>query len=239
MLHLLQNTILKYIHLFFDLDRTLWDYDTNAKKALSIIYEQYKLGEYCSSPEDFFTIYTKHNDQLWQDYRNGYILKDELRKKRFNLTLAEVGYPDDTRVSEIDTRYMYLTPRQDATFPNCISTLEYLKNKNYHLYILTNGFIKTQEKKIKFSKLEKYFERIFSSEQISVNKPKKEFFHWVVSSLHAAKSDCLMIGDDYEVDILGARSYGIETVWFNPEEKTFDQKQKYMIKDLSELKNIL
>ena len=107
------------------------------------------------------------------------------------------------------------------------------------MYILTNGFLKTQEIKMENAGIDKYFIRIFSSDELGINKPHKDYFHWVVSSLHANKKDCIMIGDDEKVDVGGAKNYGIDAVWFNPADDSRSEKAIQTISDLSELKTFL
>ena len=43
---------MRYTNLFFDLDRTLWDYDANSARALTEIFTAYKLQRYFTSAED-------------------------------------------------------------------------------------------------------------------------------------------------------------------------------------------
>ncbi|MCF8227155.1 MAG: YjjG family noncanonical pyrimidine nucleotidase [Bacteroidales bacterium] len=228
-----------YKHLFFDLDRTLWDYDANAGKALSSVYNKFKLGRFFSSAGDFSDIYYHHNDLLWDQYRSGNVSKEELRTRRFALTLKEKGVNDPKLSEEIGREYMAITPAFNILAPNTTDVLEYLKTKGYDLYILTNGFLSTQVKKMTNSRINHFFDRIFSSEEINVNKPNKEIFHWAVSSLNARKQECLMVGDDIEVDIKGAMRYGLDAVWFNPYKANSDFSPTYTITDLNELKDIL
>ena len=89
------------------------------------------------------------------------------------------------------------------------------------------------------SAIDQYFTRIFSSEKLGVSKPKKEFFHWAISGIHAHKNQCLMIGDDLAVDIKGAMQYGIDGAWFNPSLIKSEFKPTYEIQDLMELNSIL
>jgi putative hydrolase of the HAD superfamily len=230
---------LKYKHLFFDLDRTLWDYDANSSLALGEVYSEFGLDRHFSSPDEFITLYNHHNDFLWDQYRQGNIKKMELRTKRFLLTLQEKKL-NDSKISEaIGIRYMYITPRLNTLAPNTIEALDYLTGLNYKLYILTNGFLSTQEKKMASSEIDRYFIKIYSSEELGVNKPRKEIFHWAVSSVHAHKSECLMIGDDLEVDVRGAMNYGMDAVWYNPGNLPSDFNPTYTISDIGELTKIL
>lgn len=228
-----------YQHLFFDLDRTLWDYDANSTKALTDIFRLYKLDQSFTSAEEFLEIYNRHNDLLWEDYRKGMIMKEDLRTKRFALTLQERDISDPALCGKIGEHYMDITPRLNILAPNTIETLEYLKERQYRMYILTNGFLSTQQKKMAHSRLDNYFSRIFSSEELGINKPNAKIFHWAVSAVHGKKKECLMIGDDLEVDIIGAKNYGIDTVWYNPAGLKSEYNPTYTISDMYDLQKIL
>ena len=230
---------MRYKYLFFDLDHTLWDYHANSTKALNQLFIKYGLANYFSSPTEFIKQFNQHNDQLWEAYRQGSIKKDELRYKRFRDTFLEGGLDDEKLVHEFGDIYMEITPRLNTLFPNAIETLQYLAEKEYEMYFLTNGFLKTQEIKLENARIDIYFRRIFSSDELGINKPHKSFFHWVISSLHARKSDCLMIGDDEKVDVGGAKNYGIDAIWFNSIDDQLSEKAVKTISDLSQLRDIL
>ena len=63
-------------HIFFDLDRTLWDFDENSKEALRQIIKRFDLMALFGSFDRFHRAYEKHNSRLWADYGKG-ILKKE------------------------------------------------------------------------------------------------------------------------------------------------------------------
>lgn len=230
---------MNYLNLFFDLDRTLWDYDANSAQALDQIFTEFELNTIFSSTEELLDKYIKNNDTLWVEYRNGKIRKEELRSKRFHLTLLENNTNDPELAARIGERYMYITPRLTNLIPNCLETLDYLRNKKYNLYILTNGFENTQNEKMRNSKIDQYFVKMFSSEKIRISKPHKDIFHWAISSIHANKRSCLMIGDDLQVDIRGAMHYGIDAVWLNSQGMKSEFNPSYVISDLAELRTIL
>jgi len=164
---------LKYKQLFFDLDRTLWDYDTNSSLALGEVYAEFGLDRHFGSPEEFIALYNHHNDFLWDQYRQGNIKKMELRTKRFLLTLQEKNLSDGEMSEAMGDRYMYITPRLNTLAPNTIETLEYLSGLNYKMYILTNGFLSTQEKKMASSEIDRYFIKIYSSALFQISQNEK------------------------------------------------------------------
>ena len=79
-----------YKHLFFDLDHTLWDFDTNAKHALTDLFEEFELHQRVTPLfNDFYEKYLVHNEILWDRYQKGFISADELKWKRMWRTLLD------------------------------------------------------------------------------------------------------------------------------------------------------
>ncbi len=229
----------KYKYIFFDLDRTLWDFDTNSATVLHEIYLKYGLAGSFRSPDEFISGYDRHNNRLWDEYRKGTTTKEILRNLRFQLTLEDVGISDPDLSQEIGDYYLDRSPRMSILFEGAFEILTYLLEKGYRLFILTNGFRSTQIAKMANSGLDAYFERMFTSEEIGVNKPGREIFHWAVSSLGVLAEECLMIGDDNIVDVEGASNYGMDAVWFNPEKLEGPTKAVLIIETLSGLKALL
>ncbi len=228
----------KYRHIYFDLDRTLWDFNSNSREALTDIFHKFNLISHFTDPGEFLDIYHKHNERLWDQYRRGNLTKAILRNKRFELSLKEKKLKDTELSEQIGNEYLRISTLKTVLFPNTHEILRYLQ-PSYKLYILTNGFKETQFKKLNKCDLRKYFIEIFTSETIGYNKPHSRIFHWAVSSVNAKKEECLMIGDDQLVDITGANNYGMDTVLFNPDNMEQVVPSTFTISDLSELKKIL
>ncbi|HSH50530.1 MAG TPA: YjjG family noncanonical pyrimidine nucleotidase, partial [Bacteroidales bacterium] len=180
----------------------------------------------------------KHNERLWKIYRDGKIKKSVLIFKRFALTLEEFGVKDEGLAKIIGQDYIKISPTKKRIFPGTYETLEYLKNK-YNLYIITNGFNEVQFTKLKNSKLDKYFIKIFTSENAGVQKPNAKIFEHALKSVNARKKESVMIGDDLDIDIIGAKKFGLDQVYFNPQEKKHSEDITHEISSLKELQNIL
>ena len=228
----------KYQHVFFDLDRTIWDFDKNSRETIREIFFKYKLDRIIEEFSIFESTYRKFNKQLWADYRLGRIKKDELRAKRFFLTLQEFGITDAKLASDFDSDYVSQSPLKKTLFPSAIDVLTYLRKK-YDLYILTNGFKETQALKMSVSGLTSFFSMVITSEEAGVLKPDPVFFQFALHKIQAEAYECLMIGDDPEVDIQGAKNAGIDQVWFNPDQLENSIKPTYEISQLNSLKEII
>lgn len=229
----------KYKYLFFDLDRTLWDFEKSAIEALEEIVENHQLTRKgVDNFNDFYEKYTDHNHRLWDMYREGLLEKDVLRWKRFHLTLLDYGIDDETLAEAIGTDYVEISPRKVNLFPHVMETLQYLAPK-YHMHLITNGFQEVQEIKIKESGMDRYFEKLITSEEAGVKKPDPRIFYYALEKTGALSDESLMIGDDYPVDIEGARQVGMDQVFFDPGRLSDENDCTFKIDDLLSLCEIL
>lgn len=236
----------RYTHIFFDLDNTLWDFKTNSFYALQKSFFEFSIQNQVSDFSLFFEVYSKHNKKLWQAYRQKLIVKKDLTRLRFQNTF------DEMKIKGIDAENMnelYLSemPKQNSLVDDAMVILDYLKSRSYILFIITNGFREVQHKKLETANLTKYFKKVFISEDIKSPKPRREIFEYAVKSANAKKLNSLMVGDDWETDIKGALNFGIDAVFFNPDEQAEQElqlvKQKgnklFCINRLTYLKEIL
>ncbi len=227
-----------YKHIFFDLDRTLWDFEANTLETFRDLYVSYNLSAYFSDYQSFHDSYTEINRVLWQEYLDGKLKKEVLRTLRFHITLEKNGLDNMKLAEKIGMDYIALSPQKTILFPYTIETLEYLKKK-YRLHIITNGFNEVQFVKIKNCGLEPYFTSVITSEKAGYQKPRKEIFDYSLKMVNARKKESLMVGDDYEIDIAGAMNAGIDQVYFNPARLPFPKKPTHEISSLRELCDIL
>lgn len=113
--------------------------------------------------------------------------------------------------SEVDNRYRGYLAEGNQLFDGIIEMLEKL-NLTHKLYIASNGIAITQYTRLKNNNLNKYFEKIFISEEIGSKKPDREFFEIIFKEICVKnKNEVLMIGDTLTSDILGANNAGIDS----------------------------
>ena len=231
-----------YRNIFIDLDNTLWDFHTNSKNVLSVLFFKYGLDKYFKDFDEYFKIYSEHNDYLWEQYALNRINKDELNKERFAypLKVKELDLPE---VEEgMQNNYLPLLSEQTVLMPGCIETLDYLKSKGYKLYLVSNGFVEIQHKKLSGAGLYKYFDKLFFSEEIKAHKPSRVFFDTAIKSTNSKKKESIVIGDNFLADIEGAKNAGLHQVWFCTSgelQTSLPFSPTYTITQLIDLKNIL
>jgi putative hydrolase of the HAD superfamily len=229
-----------YKHLFFDLDHTLWDFDTNARASLEELYVECKLEERSIPDFDaFYHHYLYHNKILWERYQQGFIKAEELKWRRMWRTLLEFKIGDEALAKEMSVRFLELLPMKRQLFPYTREILEYLRDKKYVMHLITNGFEKTQWQKIRASGIDVFFTEVITSESSNSMKPEAEIFAHALSSASAHKEESIMIGDNLEADIRGGINAGMDTIFVNHLGINTDIQPTYTIHHLKELESIL
>lgn len=228
----------KYKNIYFDLDRTLWDFPKNSEETLRDLINRH-VPELNSEFDAFLSTYHEINENLWRLYRDGEIKKEELRTKRFQDTLGKFGILNHGIAEKIGIDYIKESPYKTILYPNTHETLSYLHNKGYKLYLLTNGFLEVQTVKIRECKLEQYFTKMITSEEAGYQKPNKKIFEYALKTVNAKKAESIMIGDDIENDIKGALNFGMDAVFFNPDKNKLKVDATFEVNDLIELKEYL
>ncbi len=231
---------MKYKHIFFDLDHTLWDFDANAKESLAELYDFFNLeSKAIGSFSQFYHIYLNHNKILWSRYEKGYISVEELKWRRMWRTLLDFHIADEKLAKDMSEFFLEILPTKKRVFDYTYEILEYLTEKKYSLHLITNGFEKTQRLKLNSSDLLKYFTHIVTSECSNSVKPKKEIFEFALNKAKCKNEDAIMIGDNPEADISGAIKAGMDAVFVNYTNGKCGTQPTYTISKLKELEAIL
>lgn len=226
-------------HLFFDLDRTLWDFEKNSKTALQTLFKELNLGEKIEHFNHFHHTYIRINAELWKLYGKGKLKKEELRDSRFLKTLEYHQIYDADLAMHMSNSYIEISPRQTNLFPGTLETLTDLKNLGYKMHIITNGFEEVQYTKLEQSRLSPFFDVIVCSEAVGFNKPDARVFHYAMDKAVTNSSNSVMIGDDREADIFGAMQVGMQAVLFDPQNQYRTANGEKKIQHIGELPLLL
>ncbi len=237
----------RYTHLFFDLDNTLWDFNTNSFYALKKAFAFYHLQCGNTSFQRFYDAFAENNSFLWEEYRKNKVVKKELIRLRFQHTFHDLNI-SGINPEEMNEIYLTGMPKQKKLMNGAKQLLDYLKLKGYVLSIITNGFTCVQIGKLHATGIKSYFRKVVISEEIKSPKPSPKIFEHALKSTNAPKRSSLMIGDDMEADVKGALNFGMDAVLFDPLKKYPDILQEeiccfknslYIINELSDLCRIV
>lgn len=228
-----------YQCILFDLDHTLWDYETNSAEALTELHHAYQLRELGISHADhLLTTFYKINQSLWDKYDQGIIQQDVIRYQRFHQIFQELGIDNYDLSLRFSQDYLGLAPTKGNLVPHAIETLTYLREK-YYLIIITNGFDEIQFRKMESSGITGYFKNVVTSEKAGCKKPARGIFDFALSQNGFRSEQSIMIGDNLLTDIAGAKNAMIDTVFFNPQKINHNVSVTHEIDQLIELTQIL
>ena len=229
-----------YKDLFFDLDHTLWDFELNSKETMQELYSNHHIAALGITDFDaFFNIYTAHNHRLWDRYAKGFIKQEELRWKRIYLSLLDFKIANEQLSKDMSLEFLQILPTKKKLFPHTIEILNYLKEKDYKMHLITNGFESVQIKKIKNAEIAHYFNEVITSETSNSLKPNKEIFEFALKTANATLSESIMIGDNETADIQGGINIGMDTVFVNHLNVAPTLPATYTITHLKELEELL
>lgn len=207
--------------LLIDFDDTLVDFHDAEAYAFYKMTQQFRLK---TNQNDLHT-FKKINQAHWDAFQLNELTKDEVLSKRFEAYFHLHQMKIDGKLADQIFRDE-LANAPIKHFDQTIETLDKLKDK-HDLYIVTNGVLETQERRIEKTKIGHWFKAVFVSEQTGFQKPMPEFFDYVFNEIGEDKRDCAMIiGDSMSSDILGGKNANIKTCWFNPKHKTNDTEIK-------------
>ena len=222
-------------HIYFDLDHTLWDFEANSKKTFEYIFMDSDIDV---NFNDFSALYKPINQKYWKLFREDKVTKSKLRYARLKETFDALKYViDDELIISLSKKYIDNLSRFNKLFDGAIDILNYLKPK-YEMHIITNGFDEVQYKKLKNSAILPYFKHVISSEKVGVKKPNPKIFHYALEIANALPAESMMIGDNFEADIQGAKNVGMQAIYCSFDNEKIDNKV-ITVTELSELKRHL
>ncbi|MBQ9260885.1 MAG: YjjG family noncanonical pyrimidine nucleotidase [Prevotella sp.] len=203
--------------LFLDFDDTLYDTHGNAVIALHELFDLLRLERYFPDPQVFYDEYWKANIDLWTRYSKGEITRDYLIVERFRkpFSFGEGLSTDEAYCLEASDRFLDFCSCKSGLVEGAKELMDYFRNRGYRLHMCSNGFHEVQYKKLRACGLYEYFDTIILSEDAGYNKPAPEYFDYAFKKSGAKKESTLMIGDNFQTDILGAKRVGLRVAYFN------------------------
>ncbi len=221
--------------ILIDIDNTLLDFHKGAKISMAKAFNKCGL----SFKDEYFKVFTRENDLLWEKIERGELTREGLHKVRFHIIFDSLGITGDGDKAEIEFRKALFNVAETVDGAN--ELLEYL-SKKYLLFCASNAIYDQQINRLKLAKMHDYFKGFFISEKIGFQKPTKEFFDYCFSNMNGiTKDQTIIIGDSLTADIIGAKNYGLKSIWYNHSNKQNKTQilPDYEVASLLEIKNII
>lgn len=221
--------------LFLDLDDTILDFH----KAEHIAIRK-TLTEFGMDPTDqVCDLYSRINLAHWEALERKEITRQRLMWSRFQELFDQLGVTGDPKLC--GRRYMENLGQGHYFIPGAAEAVERL-SKKYKLYLASNGTTQVQKSRLESAGIGKFFQEIFISQQIGVDKPDKLYFQRCfarIPDFDPAKT--MIVGDSLTSDIQGGKNAGITTCWINPTHKSAPPhiNPDYQLESITQLESLL
>lgn len=169
-----------------------------------------QLGINHSSEE--FVRFSSINKHYWEELEKGRMNKETVLVQRFATLFSELKSPADPTLANqvfLDTLAADVVEIEGA-YELCA-----MLHPGSKLGIITNGDAKTQHKRWARSRLKQFFNFFVVSDDVGVGKPHPEIFREALNQAALTEPNVLMIGDNFEADIIGAHQCGFDTCWIS------------------------
>ena len=221
--------------LLLDLDDTILDF----KKAEHVAVER-TLKELGIEPTlEVCQRYSEINQLHWEALERKEITREQVLVGRFAMLFSEYGVPVDATAcarcyeKNLSIGHYFLPGAEEAVIS---------LSRKYRLFMVSNGTARVQNKRLASSGIVPYFENIFISQDVGINKPDKGYFDYCFARIPGFSGDrAMIVGDSLSSDILGGKNAGIATCWVNPRHKQADPDRKpdYEIESITQLEALL
>ena len=199
--------------IFFDLDDTLLDFRRAEHTAILDTLRQLKLP----ASEATAVRYSEINAAQWRLYEKGEVTREALLTRRYAILFAELGVSRDPEAAQ--RFYEKQLAASADLLPGAKEVLAALAPQ-YTLCAVTNGTASIQRSRLEKSGIAAYFEKVFISQELGVQKPNGAFFDRCFDAFPALRrEETMIVGDSMTSDMRGGRMAGLVTCYVNPQKK--------------------
>lgn len=223
--------LVKYRYILFDADEVLFDFTQAERTAFNAACAAFALDA-----DALHASYEEINSRLWKRFAARQISGEELRVQRFKELFEQQHTSLDPAV--VSARYIAELTQCGFLLPGALDVVKFCK-EHATIGLITNGLADVQRGRLAASGLDAWFETIAISEEVGYPKPHPEIFRYACQAMNAEKSaPILMIGDNYESDIVGAHEFGIDTCWVNIQRRS-DVNNSVATYEIASIKDLI
>ena len=199
---------MRYRGILFDLDMTLFDFNTGNRIAVNRL-----LDEVGYISPNRYDEYEAVNQACWTELERGTMTNAALKVVRFERFFAQ--YRIDADPARAATRFVELLGGQAIMLPGAEAVAREIAAARKVAFV-TNGIADVQRNRLARSPLSDLGASLIISEVVGVAKPRPGIFNAALEAIGVARGEALMIGDGATSDVKGANAAGIDACWLNP-----------------------
>lgn len=222
----------------FDLDGTLFDHNSAASTGLSLLLKE--CGWAYKGKKNLGHEWTRIERLYFQEYVLGNLTIEEQRHLRMRDFLGSMNvHVPEAEIEKLITRYLIHYANSWIAFSDVRPCLTALRNLGLPLVVLTNGHQSQQEAKLKAMGILDMFESVLAIGTLTAPKPHGLAFRELSSALGCSPDEVAYIGDDPEVDVIGATNSGLFGIWLNRNNQERPIEVKTEIRSLATIESFV
>lgn len=224
------------INLIFDVDDTLYNQLTPFYIAYDKVFSSIKNV----SVKDLYISSRKYSDEVFHLTESGEMPIEKMHVYRIMKAFEELGNAiTEKDAQNFQDEYIY-QQSQITLIPEMEQVLNFAKEKNINIGIITNGPSSHQRMKLKQLNIEKWVdeENIFISSEVGFSKPDINIFRLAEKFMNLDKANTYYVGDSYKNDVVGSKKAGWKSIWMNHREHRVEElvyKPDFIILDYQEI----
>lgn len=224
-----ENDMRHYKAILLDLDNTLYDYPSAHKKAIECVYS-YLFLNLNIIREVAEPIFVKAREYVNYHLKGTAASHNRLLYFQRLCELLDLNSAP-TALILYNTYWDHFLDAMKP-FPYMKKFLKSWSTLGNKICILTDLTAHIQYRKISKLGIQNFINYIVTSEEVGYEKPDSKIFLTALEKLNAQKDEVIMIGDNYEKDILGAQKLEISYHWFSSNEKILNNIKTVNFKTL-------
>ncbi len=167
------------------------------------------------------------------------------QEARFEIVLQKlidqfkIPFSEETTLKKLLEIYYLEVYSERKVYPEVVTVLKFFKDKGVRMGVVSNttnpGFMKENEMEI--TGLKSFFEFAIYSSNTPFRKPHPSIFNLAIESLNLEPAEILFVGDNFALDVLGAKDVGMKSAWVNRDRKNMpsDALPDYELHSLEDL----
>jgi len=199
--------------LLLDLDDTILRFTAGQPNFWQLALEQHLPDR--NDHERLFARIDAVSREFWGQAERAFWGRQNMQEARRRITLAALASESVSldlcqRIADDMTEWKESSVRP---FDGALETLQLLRERGHKLALLTNGSAAFQRRKLARYTLEPLFELVLIEGELGYGKPDPRVFRAALAHFAIEPHQALMVGDNLDADIAGARQVGIAGVW--------------------------
>lgn len=195
----------------FDLDGTLFDHPAAAGRAIGAWLGSLGVPEV--DLPGLGSAWLEVEERHFAAVRSLEVPFEEIRRRRLRDFLPLFGYPVvESDLDDVFAGYLALYEANWRPYPETVHALTAIRAAGSATAVLTNGDQQQQEAKLVTIGLMDLCGPVFASRALGVGKPDRRAYEAVLNGLGVHAEEAVMVGDNYDLDVLAARAAGLRAI---------------------------